>query len=209
MSKTGLRVLRGFILFVPIFLFAKDSLIKELCEKKDRMSEFMKNYRVIADAEVSVYDEDDNLIRNERRKVDLFWDGNKWSEKSGKGILRTNEKFLTPFKESDISFYQFEIKDGDENWIIEAKLYEKYRNLKGEEGKYIVSKRTEYFEKTYTTQSKLSSDLEDLEIETEYGEIEKEVIAPVKIKIRMNIYQKEYEIRVKTISILNLTYKKN
>jgi len=104
MSKTGLRVLRGFILFVPIFLFAKDSLIKELCEKKDRMSEFMKNYRVIADAEVSVYDEDDNLIRNERRKVDLFWDGNKWSEKSGKGILRTNEKFLTPFKESDISF---------------------------------------------------------------------------------------------------------
>jgi hypothetical protein len=209
MSKTGLRVLRGFILFVPIFLFAKDSLIKELCEKKDRMSEFMKNYRVIADAEVSVYDEDDNLIRNERRKVDLFWDGNKWSEKSGKGILRTNEKFLTPFKESDISFYQFEIKDSDENWIIEAKLYEKYRNLKGEEGKYIVSKKTGYFEKTYTTQSKLSSDLEDLEIETEYGEIEKEVIAPVKIKIRMNIYQKEYEIRVKTISILNLTYKKN
>ncbi|GEM_PF-3294301 len=209
MSKTGLRVLRGFILFVPIFLFAKDSLIKDLCEKRDRMSESMKNYRVIADAEVSVYDEDDNLIRNERRKVDLFWDGNKWSEKSGKGILRTNKKFLTPFKESDISFYQFEIKDSDENWIIEAKLYEKYRNLKGEEGKYIVSKRTGYFEKTYTTQSNLSSDLEDLEIETEYGEIEKEVIAPVKIKIRMSICQKEYEIRVKTISILNLTYEKN
>lgn len=206
-----MRIALKIIIFLslPFLLFPQESFIKELCEKREKMSEVLKSYKVVANVENFVYDGKGNLIRTDKRDIELYWDGNKWTEKGGKEILGMTRKTVNPFKCNDVSFFQYEVKDWGQEWCIQVKLLEKYQGLEAEEGNYIVSKNSSYFKKTFTTLTKCPSDLKNFQLETEYGEIGKGVIAPMKMKIETDIDEEAYGVSIKTISILNFTYKKN
>ncbi len=173
-----MKRVKFFLIFLLPFLITTtvmgQEIIRNLCKKKSLMEEKLKNYKEIINMDLKILDGNGKLLNDKKRKkvINIL-------EKK-----RRNE--ITPFNIYFIHYYNYTVKDNEDSWIITAKLKDRYRKYKAEEGKYVVSKKSGYFKEEYTDSLNSSIFLKNLKIHLKYGEIEKDIYAPVWMEMEID-----------------------
>lgn len=200
MNKKILSFFIFFCAFVSLLYSYNNTPVIEICEKQEEMERMLEKYDVTADVSTWTYDQKGKLLKQEHKKI---INGKEETKKGNKN------KIIEPFKKRYQMYFNYDIKDRGNFWIIKVSLKEKFRKIRAEIGTYVVSKKTHYFVETKTilTRPPYSIFLRSFSMDTKYERIDDELIAPSVLKIVV-VSKVIFGIMRKVIIVTKFSYKR-